>query len=112
VEYLFFCFNIFIIDVVNPCSYFYYAWSYEVNSFIFIVHIRYRVRRFMSMNLVLEQETGLLSYLVHLMKPRQRRAFSKHLFLVAHHDRTGHVKSCNIQPCIIYSISRTVTIFS
>lgn len=73
----------------------YFGLSYEVNLFIFIVPIRYRERRWLSMNLVLEQETGLLSYLVHLMKPKQRRAFSEHLFLVAHHD-----KSCNIHPAL------------
>lgn len=56
----------------------------------FLVLIRFRVLRLLSMNLVLEQATGLSSYLVHLMKPKLRRAFSKHLSLMVHHDISPH----------------------
>lgn len=70
-------FYIFIYEyIVN-----YFRWS----SILYLLSlIRYRVPMLLSMSLVPEQVTGLLSYPVHQMKPKQRRAFSKHLFLVAH----------------------------
>jgi hypothetical protein len=59
---------------------------FRVFCIYFVVLIRFQVLKLLSMNLVQEQVTGLLSYLVHLMKLKQHRAFSKHLFLMDHHD--------------------------
>ena len=60
-----------------------FPWSFKAKV---TAITRFQVPRLSYMNLVLEQVTGLLSYPVHLMKPKRRRAFSKHLFSVDHHD--------------------------
>ncbi|MCH84316.1 KH domain-containing protein [Trifolium medium] len=59
-----------------------------------------QVLRLLSMNLVLEQVTGLLSYLVHPMKPKQHRAFSKHIFLMDHHDISP--QGLSSRSCVTY----------
>lgn len=61
---------------------------------LFSLVFRFQVPRLLCMNLVLDQVTGLSSYLGHLMKPRLLRAFSMHSFLLDHHDKL-HISSHN-----------------